>query len=470
MLENIQNIYIVGLKGAAMSNLAVILKQMGKKVSGCDVADEFITDPILRKYGIVCREGFSAQFLPSDTRLVVYSAAHGGEANPVAIEAKDKGIPIISQAKLLGSLISQFETSIAVSGCHGKTTTSSLLAYALKKLNGKPGYLIGTPFFNDLPGGGYEGENKYFVIEADEYGVNPPHDKTPKLLHLHPTHILCTNIDYDHPDVYADLEETKQTFLKFFSTGKLYLCTDDSNIRSVAAKLEKERYLSFGFSESCDLRIENVRYSQNGSVFEPRYMGKPLGTFNLALFGEKNITNAAGVILVLLDLGFQASDIAMAIRDFSSVKRRFELMYESGDTFLFDDYAHHPAEIEATIDAARSRFPHKRIVVLFQPHTYSRTLSLKKEFAKALSRSDYGLIAPIFPSARENKELFKVSSQDIEKEARECGITHVAAYGTNKELIAAMALICRKGDVLFTLGAGDVYKFKDDIIHVISKL
>ena len=154
----------------------------------------------------------------------------------------------MSQAKILGELLTHFNISIAVSGCHGKTTTSSLLAYTLGKLGVKPSYIIGVPTFNDQPGGMYDRKD-YFVIEADEYGVNPPDDKTPKLLFLHPTHIICTNIDFDHPDVYLNIEEIKKTFIKFFSNKKLYLCIDDIHIKSIVGKLERTQYQTFGFSQ-----------------------------------------------------------------------------------------------------------------------------------------------------------------------------------------------------------------------------
>ncbi len=463
MLNKSKNIFIVGIKGAAMSNLAVILKEMGKQISGCDVAEEFITDVILKKYGIPYSVGFDPVFLSKETDLVIYSAAHTGQENQIVIEAKKKGIKTVSQAKILGELLTHFNISIAVSGCHGKTTTSSLLAYTLGKLGVKPSYIIGVPTFNDQPGGMYDRKD-YFVIEADEYGVNPPDDKTPKLLFLHPTHIICTNIDFDHPDVYLNIEEIKKTFIKFFSNKKLYLCIDDIHIKSIVGKLERTQYQTFGFSQEADIKIQNSIVSETQSSFDLIYKGKDLGRFITSLFGEKNISNAAGVILALLDLGFDVQKIKDAIKDFAKVKRRFEFVYKKNETYLFDDYGHHPAEIAATIAATRARFKDRRIVVIFQPHTYSRTLSLKKEFATSLSKSDLCLIAPIFPSARENAKEFHVSSSDIEKEA---GNGRVKAFSTRTELLVQLKESVRPRDIIFTVGAGDIYKLKDEIIKII---
>ncbi len=469
-MEHTTNIFIIGIKGAALSNLAVIMKGLGKRVSGCDTDEEFITDPILHEYRIPVVTGFDPGVLPEDTELVVYSAAHGGAGNTVALEAKRRGIALITQVEATAHLMERYGTRIAVSGCHGKTTTSSLMASALTKLGAEPGYLIGVPYFNNLPGGGIGKGAGYFVVEADEYGINPPDDRTPKLLFLKPTHTICTNIDFDHPDVYASLEETKQTFLKFFKTGRLYLCYDDPVLQSLMDKLPRDRYLTYGFSPGADLRAENMRTAGDRSTFDLIYQGRKLGECAVSLFGHKNILNATGVILALLDMGFPWEKIRDSVGDFSNVKRRFELVHENGGTRLYDDYGHHPAEIRATISAARDRHPDRRIVVLFQPHTFSRTLNLKKDFAAALAESDLCLLAPIFPSAREQAEQFGVTSYDIEAEAKKTGKTNVAACSSTGDLLQRFKAKVRKHDIVITMGAGNIYRLKDDIIRVISTL
>ena len=220
MLKQAKNIFFVGIKGVAMANLGVVLKKMGKNVTGCDVEEEFITDKLLKDNKITWKVGFKD--LPKNIDLMVYSAAHQGLSNPLIIKAKKRKVNVISQAGLLGELMLGFETKIAVAGCHGKTTTASLLSYALNKLNAKPSYFVGVPFFTDYQGADYQ-EKKYFVIEADEYGINPPSDKTPKFFKLNPDWIICTNIDFDHPDVYKNIEETRKAFVKFFGEKKLIL-------------------------------------------------------------------------------------------------------------------------------------------------------------------------------------------------------------------------------------------------------
>lgn len=467
MLNTARSIFIVGIKGAAMSNLAVMLKQLGHHVSGCDVEEEFITDDILKKYKISVSVGFNTSQLDAKVDLIIYSAAHNGQENPIVKEGIKRGITILSQAVLLSEIMNMFPVRIAVSGCHGKTTTTSLLTYALKKLHVSPSYMIGAPYFNEFPGGAI-GKKKYIVVEADEYGIDPPRNRQAKLLELNPTHTLCTNIDYDHPDVYESIEETKKTFLTFFQKGKLFLCADDTNIRSLIPKIKQE-VKTFGFTKKADLHITTFLSSETETTFKIAYGNKDLGNFSISLFGEKNISNAAGVVLLLLNLGFPVNLIKDAISGFTGVKRRSELLYAGNDILLFDDYGHHPSEIAATISSMRLRFPRKRLVVVFQPHTFSRTEIFKQEFAASLSPADIALVAPIFASAREKNNSETVSSKNIELEAVRLGNTNVIGYASKKDVLVKLQDIVHRNDVILIQGAGDIYKLKDDIIKIIKQ-
>jgi len=468
MLKQAKNIFFVGIKGVAMANLAVVLKKMGKKVNGADVEEEFITDKLLKDNRISWKNGFD--YLPQNIDLLVYSAAHGGLNNHLIIEAKKRKVNVISQAELLGELMNGFETKIAVSGCHGKTTTSSLLAYALNKLKAKPSYLVGVPFFTDYSGADYQ-EKKYFVVEADEYGINPPQDKTPKFFKLNPDSIICTNIDFDHPDVYKDIEETKEAFKRLFigldsrlrgndrKERRLIVCSDDKNLMEVTKSLSKKNYVTYGESAKADYQIVDWQSNEKGTKFRIR----SLGEFEISLFGKHNVSNATAVIVQLLQLGFTKEKIKKAISNFSGAERRFEKIYEKNKTYLFDDYAHHPSEIKATIEAAKKRFPEKRIIIIFQPHTFSRTNFLLKEFKESLSSANFGFVLPIFASAREDSRSFKVTSEDLAK-----GEKNLFYVESNSQLIIQLDRLVKNGDVLFTMGAGDVYKLKNKIIKIIN--
>ncbi|MBI3366010.1 UDP-N-acetylmuramate--L-alanine ligase [Candidatus Roizmanbacteria bacterium] len=463
MLNSSKNIFIIGIKGAAMANLAVILKKMGKYVSGSDLKEEFITDILLLKNKISYSVGFEPENLKENIDLVIYSAAHAGVNNPQAVEAHKRKIPVISQSEILGELMKQFKIKIAVSGCHGKTTTSSLLSYALIQLGKKPSYLVGAPSFNEYAGGAYESD-KYFVVEADEYGVNPPTDLRPKFHFLHPDYIICTNIDFDHPDMYKDLENTKEEFLKFFNKKKLILCSDNSNIYQLINRLIQDNYLTYGFSKKADYIIWDVKTQSIGTSFKLSHKNILLGEFFISLFGDKNVSNAAAVIVMLVTLGFTVEKIKKAIGNFVGAKRRFEKVFENDHFSLYDDYGHHPHEIETTILAARKRFPHRRIVIIFQPHTFSRTKIFLKDFGKALSLADYSYILPIFPSAREDSSKFSVTSQDIIKQAPGKYLSYVK---DDTQLMNRLHTEVQKGDIMFTIGAGDVYKLKDEIIKLV---
>lgn len=469
MLNQAKHIFIVGIKGVAMANLAVILTKMGKKVSGSDVADEYITDELLKKDNIVWSVGFDIKNLPNDVDLILYSASHQGSNNPQVQEGQKKGITVVSQAEFIGDLMKQFKTSIAVTGCHGKTTTSSLLAFALQNLGVKPSYMIGSSSFNDMPGGDYQGTD-YFVVEADEYGVNPPLDTTPKFSYLAPGYILCTNIDFDHPDVYRNLEETQEAFFTFFGERKLILCADDKPTLECINRLKQDQYVTFGYSEKADLRIVQQQTSKDHSIFQIITGGKLKERqklqFTINLFGEKNVSNAAGVILTLLQIGFPLEKIKEAIKDFAGAKRRFEKVFEQNGVKLYDDYAHHPQEIEATMKAARSRFPREKIIFIFQPHTYSRTQTLLKEFASSLALADISYVLPIFPSAREKAENFSVGSQDIAALKPD----KIIPVASKNELLALLRTQIQPQTVIFTVGAGDVYKLRNDIINSIKSV
>ncbi|PIQ72980.1 hypothetical protein COV86_00135 [Candidatus Roizmanbacteria bacterium CG11_big_fil_rev_8_21_14_0_20_35_14] len=472
MLKQAENIFFVGIKGVAMANLALILKKMGKKVYGTDVKEEFITDKLLNDNKISWKIGFNSNNLLKNIDLIVYSAAHGGLNNPLVVEAKKRKISIISQAQLLGELMSDFKIKIAVAGCHGKTTTSSLLSYALDKLKVKPSYIVGVPFFSEHQGGNLQGK-KYFIVEADEYGINPPIDKTPKFFKLNPDWIICVNIDFDHPDVYKDIEETKKAFLEFFDNRKLIVNIDNKNLLQCflpagrqGKTLKSENITTYGFSNNAHYQIINWEINEEGSKFKIKSnndSGQARMTFFISLFGKHNISNATAVIVQLIKLGHKVEEIKGAIVGFKGAERRFELIYKKNDIYLFDDYAHHPNEIKATIESAKARFKDRRIIVIFQPHTYSRTNFLLKEFKDSLSLADIGFVMPIFASARENKNQFKVNSKDIVKNK-----ANLFFVESDDQLINRLDKVVKKGDVVFTMGAGNVYKLKNKLIKMIN--
>lgn len=465
ILEN-KSFFLLGIKGAAMANIAVMLKQMGKQVSGVDFEEEFITDKSLAENNITYSTDFGDLKSVQEYDVFIYSAAHGGKDNILAQEALRKGKEIVSQPAFIGELLAQFSHSLAVAGCHGKTTTSSLLAWSLTKMGKNPSFLIGAPPFDGV-GGGKITKSEFFVVEADEYGVHPPKDKTPKFLFLYPNYTLCTNIDFDHPDVYENLSMTKKTFMKFFSQSKhLVLCGDDPVIQSLLLSLANRSPITYGMGKKNTYFAQDIVYSEDNTEFSIYKKDTFIGTCRTELFGAKNVLNTLGVVALLLENGFEFKEIAKSVIGFKGAKRRLEMAWTDKNSYLFDDYGHHPAELEATIQALKSRFPDKKLHVLFQPHTFSRTLALKSDFARVLAAASAAYVAPIFPSARENTDQFKISSFDVANEAKS---EQVKAFKTMQGVLDSLATKFKPGDVVLTIGAGDIYKLKNGIIDLINE-
>lgn len=476
MLDQYKNVFIVGIGGIAMFNVAIILKKMGKKVTGSDSPNIYMTDKYLKENNIPFILSFDPSKVPSDTDLVIYTGAHEGKQNSQVKEAIKRGIKTLVLAEVNKLLTEHAEISIAVCGSHGKTTTASLMAYALKKLDQHPSYLIGTATFNEYFGGDYDGK-KYFVIEADEYAVNPPENMTPKFHLLRPSYTICTNIDFDHPDMYSSIEEVKTAFHQFFKNNlaesvenHLIVCADNSELLEVVSTLPRDKYSTYGTFKKADLVISHITYSEEETTFEATYNGEELGMFSISLFGEHNVLNAASVILMLLKLNIDHEKIKSVLKGFTGAKRRFEKRFFKNNTYLFDDYAHQPNEIKATIKGAQERFKNRRVIVIFQSHTFSRTQALKDEFIDALGSADYSFIAPIYPSAREKQDATTISAKDLVTQSKNMGFTNIFSYEKESELIVQLSDMVKSGDVIIMMGAGDIYKIENDIIKVIQNV
>jgi len=462
-----------------MANLARILKQMGKTVSGSDVSEEFITDISLQEADIKVTTSFDVAQLPQDTQCVIYSASHQGRNNSQVQEGLKRGITVMHQAELLGVLIKQFQRSIAVAGCHGKTTTSGMLAYALSKLTHASSHMVGVSSFGAMYGGEYKGRD-YFVFEADEYGIDPPENITPKFHMVNPDYAIITNLDFDHPDIYKSYTEVKDAFSAFMQKiiqkdtipPVLFLNGDDEGLQDISFHLPPSAFVFYGSSEMCDVSYSDISNDEKNTTFviNSEHYDIKHTEISIALFGEKSVSNTTGVITMLLHLGFAIEDIKDVIKDYQGPKRRFEQKFFKHDVYLFDDYAHHPAEIDATIAACQNRFPNRRIIVIFQPHTFTRTDQFKDAFVEVLSRADEALLLPIFSSARESSDGQHITSEDLVKLSKKKGISTIQSFGSKEDLVDYLAGHIAEGDILFTMGAGDVYKLDTEIKKIIEEI
>jgi UDP-N-acetylmuramate--alanine ligase len=450
-MKKIGSIYFVGIKGVGMTPLAIIAKEAGLSVSGSDITDEFITDVMLKKAKIAPKVGFSKDNV-ENVDLVITTGAHGGFNNIEVLEAKKKKIKVITQGEAVGVFMDGkiFErkfTGISVTGTHGKTTTTAMIATILKTNGKDPSFLIGTADAQSLGAPGHYGKGEYFVAEADEYMTEPTHDKTIKHMWQHPKIAVITNIEFDHPDAYASLEETREKFLAFASQlpedGVLITCGDDPQVRKLLFEF-KGRKITYGINSGNDFLVEDV-----------------LRDIRLPVFGEHNRLNAAAAFIVGLEIGLSKDQIKKGLMEFKGSKRRAEFIgtLRSG-ALVFDDYAHHPTEIQRTLNAFRKRFPNSKIVCVFQPHTYSRTKSLFEQFSSSFKDVDAVILTNIYASLREKPDP-TVSMKEL---AAKIGKKAIFLSELNDVLKYINAQKYREDTVLITMGAGDVYKINSEFI------
>lgn len=467
-LKDAQKIYFVGIKGFGMASLAVVLKGMGKHVMGSDIETHFPTQDLLEREGIEWVIGFEGSNVPDDTDFIIVTGAHGGLHNPEVVAAQRRGISVLTHGEALGQTMDLFEDRVAVCGTHGKTTTSALLSYALHTLGAEFAYQVGTSEFSGLPGGGFTGK-RTIVVESDEYHASPGIDDTPRFMYQNPTSIICTSVEYDHPDVYPTYEDYKHAFTTFFAKlqggkGTLIYCIDDAGARVVAESVEGITKVSYGFSGDADYMITETGPSE--FLLQHAATGQSLSV-HTSLFGRHNMLNAAAVMIQLLNLGYESSEIEAVLRTFTSSKLRFNILYESTDYAVVDDYAHHPTEIRALLDSARSKYPKRRIVLIFQPHMVSRTQALKADFIEAMHSAEVAYLLDIFRPQREDAAEESLTSEQIVEEAHAKGYTNIN-YISESDGLTKIYETIKPADVVVFAGANDKFKLHQKLIEKLA--
>lgn len=465
---DLSNIHFTGIKGVGMTALALCAQDAGIQVTGSDVDEVFVTDETLKKCDIKWASGFSADNLSKKLDLVITTGAHGGLENPEVLAAKQMGIPVMTHAQALGEFM-KGKIGISVCGVGGKTTTSAMIAHILDRLGEKPSFAIGTGniFSLEAPGR-YNKNGKWFVAEADEYANVPGKDNTPRFNFQHPRVIVVTNIEYDHPDVYPTIDNTLHAFRSFFESlpekGLFIANVDNDNVRSVLKSLTRSDLVirKYGFDAEADILIKPGFSLSGRTSFDLSISEKSLGNYELRVPGKFNMANAAAAIELMCFLGFDLKKVAYALKSFTGTSRRFEKKGQLNGVLYYDDYAHHPIEIKATLKACREWFPSERIIVVFQPHTYSRTKQLLNEFASSFSNASIVGIMDIYASARENDTL-GVSSELLTKEIQK---NHSETYyiGGHNTALEWLEKTVKEGDIVITMGAGDVFRLNEKLI------
>ena len=465
--------YLIGIKGVAMTAMAVYLKEKGFKVTGSDVAETFFTDRMLAEAGISHKLGFSKENITEKYDAVIVTGAHGGMSNPEAVQAKKIGLPVSMHGRYIGSVMSGYQ-GISVAGCHGKTTTSSMIAMILSSANLDPSYAIGTAYINGLGAAGHAGRGKFFVAEADEYMTCPVTDPTPRFFWQKPSLAVITNIEFDHPDAYRNLEEVKAAYFQFAlntleNGDHLVACQDDAESSELLQKIKHTKIATYGFSPRADFRIKKYHISEGVSFMTVEVKGEEIGEFMVKVPGRHNLLNAlAAMTACNLVANLSWAQIKEGLKKYTGGNRRMEKIYEKDRISLYDDYAHHPTEITATLNSVRDWYRTRRLIVIFQPHTYSRTKKLLEPFAQALTLADVSAVAEIFPSAREKADPSVSSSLLVEAVKRLDG--KAVLVRSKAEVLNYVKQTVRQGDILMTVGAGNLYRWHADLITILAEL
>ncbi|MCP5468750.1 MAG: UDP-N-acetylmuramate--L-alanine ligase [Deltaproteobacteria bacterium] len=450
MFPNFQNIHFVGIGGIGMSGIAELLLNLGYRVTGSDQKHSSITTR-LRKKGAKIYYQHQASNIDSSHVVVISSAIH--PENPELIAARQKKIPIIPRAEMLSELM-RLKYGIAIAGSHGKTTTTSLVGHLLMSAGFDPTVVIGGKL-NSLRTNAKLGKGEFLVAEADESDGS--------FMLLNPSIALITNIDPEHMEHYKDFETLKETFVSFANKvpfyGSIVACVDHPVVRELAPRFRR-KVLTYGLKSPADYSAKRIRAQGLKQSFELKYRDKALGELVLNMPGLHNVSNALGAIAIARELDVSMRVIRTALKNFKGIQRRLQILFDNEVT-LIDDYGHHPIEIEASLKALKAAFPKRKIKAVFQPHRYTRTRDLFEDFSQCFKLADQVVMTEIYPAGEE--AIVGISGRSLAKAVQH---SRVEYHHDKNSLAKFLHETCQKGDLIVTLGAGDITK----VAHQLAKL
>ncbi len=452
-----KHIHMVGIGGIGMSGIAEILLHKGYKVSGSD-GNVTETTKRLEELGATIFKGHNEDQIEG-ADVVVYTSAVQANENPETKAALEKRIPVIKRAEMLAELM-RMKYGIGVAGTHGKTTTTTMIGHIIQQGSFDPTIVVGGKVHSFDKTNAVVGKGDIIIVEADEF------DRT--FLRLTPSIGVITNIEAEHLDIYNDLEDVKEAFIDYSNKvpfyGAVIVCLDDHNVRSILPQIER-RTISYGITPQAELRAVDIILDQFTSTFTVVHENNKLGVVTLKAPGEHNVKNALAAIAVGLELQMNFKDIKKGIEEFEGVFRRFQEKYDDNGILVIDDYAHHPTEVQATLQAALKGWPERRIVAVFQPHLYSRTQDLYKEFGLSFFDADLMIITDVYPSREAPIE--GVSGKLIADTAEKYGHRSVIYVEDKKDVPKTLKELVQPGDIVITMGAGDIYKFGEEFIETL---
>jgi UDP-N-acetylmuramate--alanine ligase len=458
MFRSIKKLHFIGIGGIGMSGIAEILLDQGFKVSGSDRALSEVTER-LQKLGASIFEGHRAENIAQDVDTVVYSSAVQPD-NPEILEAQKRNIPIVRRAEMLAEVM-RLKYGIGIAGTHGKTTTTSMTSLVLMEGGLDPTVIVGGKLSGLGGTNARLGRGEFIVVEADEY------DRS--FLSITPTIAVLTTLETDHLDCYRDLEDIKSAFIQFASKvpfyGFIVLCLDEPALLDIMPHLSKKKIVTYGLNPQADVQAVDIRHKDNSTTYMLVRSNQELGTIMLQVPGIHNVQNSLGAITVALELGVPFKKIKAGIEKFAGVYRRWEKKGEVNDIALYDDYAHHPTECRATLSGVKSGW-RRRVVCVFQPHLYSRTRDFYEDFGKSFLLSDVLVVTDVYPAREE--PIQGVNGELIVNAAKQFGHKDVHYVPDKKKVPAFLKSIVKSGDIVITMGAGDIWKYGEEFLNQIK--
>ena len=457
MFSSIKKIHFVGIGGIGMSGIAEILLDQGFKVSGSDRGLSEVTDR-LQKLGATVYEGHRAEHIADDVDALVYSSAVSSD-NPEILAAQRQKIPVIRRAEMLAEVM-RLKYGIGIAGTHGKTTTTSMISLVLMEGELDPTVIVGGKLSGLGGTNARLGHGEFIVVEADEF------DRS--FLSITPTIAVLTTLETDHLDCYRDLEDIKGAFIQFASKVPFYgfvvLCLDEPALLDIMPQLSKKKIITYGLNPQADVQAVEIRHKDNTSTFTVVRDGADLGHITLQVPGKHNVQNSLAAIAVGLELGVPFQKVKDGIEKFAGVYRRWEKKGESAGITLYDDYAHHPTECRATLAGAKAGW-RRRVVCVFQPHLYTRTRDFYEEFGKSFLLSDVLIVTDVYPAREE--PIQGVTGELIVGAAKRFGHKDVHYVPDKKQIPSYLKSIVKSGDIVITMGAGDIWKYGEEFLKMI---
>jgi len=447
MFRKVKKVHFVGIGGIGMSGIAELLLNQGFQVSGSDISDSSIIQALREKGANIFNQHASTQI--NDSEVLVYSSAVK-EDNPELEAAREKGIPIIKRAEMLGELIALKETSIGVGGTHGKTSTSSMIGSLLSEAEMDPTLVVGG-LVRNLNTNSLLGDGEIIVVEADEY------DRS--FLQLRPTLSIITNIELEHTDCYRDIEDLQSAFIQFANSSPFYgaviLCLDSMGVQEIISDI-KRPIITYGLSSQATFSAQNIKFNASNSSYTLTKDRKPVIEIKLQIPGTHNIVNSLAAAALGFEMGISPEIIVKGLGAYGGVRRRFEIKGVSKSIIVVDDYAHHPTEVQATLQAARAGWDN-RIVAVFQPHLYTRTRDFYQEFATAFMNSDIFIVTDVYP-ARE-LPIEGITGKMVADAAKDSGHRNVHYLPDLNQLNDCLDSITKPHDMVITMGAGTIWRY-----------